>query len=117
MADTGQRSDDTLPMNSMIPWRNGSVFEAFSLTLITVGLAGSLTATSPHAKWVDASKLESLGTVSSPALTNPKKAKQQAAHNITMSGSVARSSQAALTWRSRCGVIGRRCRPEAPSLP
>ncbi len=47
-------------MNKVIPWRNGSVFDAFNLMLSTVGEAGSSTPTSPHARWT---KLESFGTV------------------------------------------------------
>ncbi len=59
-------------MNKVIPWRNGSVFDAFNLTLSTVGEAGSSTPTSPHARWTVGSKLESFGTVNSPA-HEPKK--------------------------------------------
>ena len=69
MADTGHRAEHTLPMKSVMPFRKGSVLDALSLTLITLGCPRTSTARSPHDRWEDGSNPDSRGTVNSPALS------------------------------------------------
>ena len=64
--------------------KNVAVLKAISFMLRTVRAVGSSTPTSPHAKWEEESKQESLDIVNSPALIKLKKKKKvklQAAHN------------------------------------
>ena len=65
------------------PWGNRSFLELSMHMQRLEGLTSSSTCKSWTVKWMDGSKVEL--TINSPALRNPKKPRQQAAHSMTCS--------------------------------
>ena len=73
---------------------------------------GSSIATSFGVRWIDGSKAEGEGTVSSPRRKNPKNAIVQAAQSMIVSGSSPRGDHRCLSLRRIVGVMGsRNCFP------
>ena len=81
MAEIGQRGAWPRPRYLKHPWRSGSVFELLMHTRRLEGLTSAPIWKSWKVKWMDGSEVEL--TVNSPALRNPKKPRQQAAHRMT----------------------------------
>ena len=78
-----RKGPDHAPGIWHIPGRNGSVLEVMMQMERLEGLTSASTCKSWTVKWIDGSKVEL--TVNSPALRNPKKPRQQAAHSMSCS--------------------------------
>ena len=106
IAATGHKSLAVVPTKTATPWPNWSHFETFRKIRTAEGGKPPSTATSPHAKCLAGSKAVAEGTVSSPALKNPKKHVVAAAQTIRLSPS--KGDSTARIRRRMWGVIGRR---------
>lgn len=81
IAATGHKVSPVAPMWSTVPAPKGSVLDCFRRTARCVGATWESTATSRGAN-ISSLKAPCDGQVSSPALMNPKNARQKAAHSI-----------------------------------
>ena len=97
--------DRARPRYMKHPWGNKSFLELLMHTQRLEGLTSTSTCESWTVKWMDGSKAEL--TINSPALRNPKKPRQQAAHSMTCSELWVSKER----WinRMRWAVTGWRC--------
>lgn len=105
-AESGRKSIPVLPRCKVTPFRKGSVLDAFMRTSITCGsvLLSILTSESSKCTW--GSYDDSDGATASPDLKNPKKHKEDAAHNIAVSCDVPCDSHTCFKILISMGVIG-----------
>ena len=94
------------PRYNWTPWRKGSVLDCFMLTWMTVGADLLSTAMSSKDRCAVRSYSFYEGTVNSPHLRKPKKAKQHAAQSRTLSYLLGQRSKVAFILTMMSIVIG-----------